>query len=1371
MVKKHLQSFTKMTKDITEGKVPNNTYFGARNIRFITDDSITTGGFSFEKGNDIILDTPTIEIDSLNSRIVYSNGIVSKTLEYSNNGTIQPRNEIEEAYYISDNNYRQSGRQGIIGHCVIKNDIILFSTDDNGFDCIWKLTDDTYDLTLLYLRNLGFNSNNPIQAINNYENEIIDKIYWVDGNNQLRFINIYHSEENLDLENLIDLSFSSINMVGTFDFNQPKITDITFGGIHTSGMIQYAYNLYKINGSQSKISPLTELIPLAKVQGEGGGDVNEIVGTVPVINIDTLDDNYTNLRLYAIKYTSFNQLPSVSLILDRDITTVDNVTYYDDGNIIESISLEEFLFLGSDVIIPKHINSKSNILFLSNYKEKNFDIDTYGNENSIDLRAFSFQEGTTTTEIYSSLKEDNIGQIVSDEPSYVIDSSSIDGSVPIPHKHPCMNINYDIYNRQYNNSIIGGEGPYLKYKIVRNNIGVDNFKDEDTKGKFIKDNEIYRLGIQFYNKYGQISLPKWIADFKNIVEANASNLVGFYASVEIELKPLFYVWLNDNNNFLDDNGNYDESLKPVGYRVLRAERTILDRSILCQGLINGMLSQVSGDTTSNNDPNSQVQIDRVHSGIKVPSLMRRFDEFLCPMWRNKSYDRLDRHFEFHPNFGNGPGDSRNEVYKNKLSSEWTQGTYQFTKLMQLFSPEIVFNNIQTLSGSTLKVVGGLVNDDNSAWGQNRDVETQVINDEGKSYTCIYPHDIKAQGANFNLIKGSKNSLQGHGFFGHTGGDSMNFVQIYRKYAGLFIQADVNESIYGNPEIAETGQGRTIYNDDADMFYSNSIEPISADSILRFVNSWGIRCAMFALGGNDAPTQNRKGIEDLHISSGIVDTGVGLIGEFRINRNLIYIGNLYGGNSYESKKRSNYLEVGEYQEINNNIYNCINFGDTFVDNFKFTKLVKTETEVYNRNSEQVTEIVEFRVETTVDIKNRHDQSLKEWDNRFQPREDEYQQYNTVYSQDSNLIVRRDTDYRFKKVDGFNTNVISTKTKVAGEIIDSWSDLQPNNVITLDGKFGDINGLISYKDELYTFQDRGIAALSILPRIQVTGDDGISIELGSGKVLQEYKYLTINSGSINKWGILPTEVGIFYIDVLNKSFNMIGSSFKGISDEEELHKFFRDSLEDETTLKVDNPFLNKGVSLGWDKVTNDIYITIRNNDKDITITYNFKQGFSSEYDYHSPMYIHTKGKTLTLNPNTNTQIYENFIGDYNIFYDENKPSSITFICNPEPLTECTFNNLEYKSEAFDENGNEISYTWEKIRASNEFQNSELRALQNRINLRRTNRKWRLNIPRHRSKKHRMRNNWVKIHLESDNLNKYKYRNQDIILYYNPNNKFIQ
>jgi len=1366
MVNKKSRYFYKgMNMDISKSLHNPEFYFEGNNIRIVTTDSKSTGSVTNEKGNTLVTTIPTPIINSQNQSIDYTVFGLLKSLPYQIDTEIQPRNEIESNYYISNNTYRTSGQQRIIGHGLVRNAFIVFTTDNNGFDCIWKVDDLSFDITLLYMRNMGFNEQYPVQCINNYENKIIDKIYWVNGRNQMCFINIYHSTDNQDLENLIDLNFDSIQMVGTFDLDQPEIIDINNGGIHTSGMIQYAYNLYRINGSQTKISPLTELIPLNKGENLGGGDVNEIVGTIPVIKIDNLDNDYTNLKLYAIKYTSYNQTPQVSLILDRDITTVNEIIYYDDGNIIEDLSLEEFLFLGSDIVIPKHINTKKNYMFLANYSEKNFDIDTYGKENSIDLRAYSFNSNSTSVNIYNSLEENDIGTIVSSEPAFPVTANIINNVTRVPYKHSAININYDINHFQYNNNIVGGEGPYIKYRVVRNITPTT---------KVLKDNEIYRLAIQFYNKYGQNSLPKWIADFKTIVVDNQSNLNNYFASIEITFKSAFYVWLNNNNNFLDENGVYDEFLKPVGYRLLRAERTLLDRTILCQGILNGMMGTLVDRSGANITPD---QITKVNSANKIPSMMRRFDDYLCPQRAMESYARLDRFdSDSHPQLvpGGYSSNAGNEVYKSPASSGWTFGTFQFNKLMQLFSPEITFNTLQSLGQTKLKVIGGVQNDYNSYWGQRRSTNTSII-DEAKVFNAISIHDVKSRvPGGFINIAGVGGELSRFGWFGPRADTVMEFSQTYRKYTGNYLQSNREYNIYGSPEITTVGQGRTPYNNDNDMVYYNSLQQLATDTGagsddspntgLDTVNTYGARAVTLALGGSTELTENRKGLEDLYVDSGINDTSVGMIGELVIDRNLIYLGNIYGGNTYESKKRSNYVEVGEYNTIDNNTYNCLTIGDTFVANFRFTKLVKTETEVYSDRAQQVTEIVEFKVETTIDLKNRNDLSLTEWDNRFQPSYAEYQKYNTVYSQDNTLIIRKDLDYKFKTVNAFDTNVISSKVKVAGEIIDSWTDLQPNNTLTLNGKYGPINSLHEFKGELFTFQDSSIAALSILPRVQVAGNDGISIELGNGSVLQEYNYITTTSGSKNKWSIVNSPNSVYYYDTVNNSINIFKGGIGGLTDAKGLHSYFTNNILTQT-LTIDNPFVKTGVSSSFDYINNDVFFTFLQGDKSFTVSYNEgTDSFTSFYDYKPSMYI-SRGSNLVTTDPTNTKLYKQYQGNYNQFYDDYYPSNLILLVNPQPDNDTVFDNIEYKTEVYLNNVDQPDITLSKVQLYNEYQNSGLIPITpgRQFNARRRFRDWNVMLPREQGTRNRIRNPWVYLKVQFDNENNYKLILHSIIVSY--------
>ena len=57
-----------------------------------------------------------------------------------------------------------------------------------------------------------------------------------------------------------------------------------------------------------------------------------------------------------------------------------------------------------------------------------------------------------------------------------------------------INLDYDSNKYQSNLTTYGGEGLYLKYELVQNNT-------YNSQHQYFKDEEIYRLAVQFYNKY------------------------------------------------------------------------------------------------------------------------------------------------------------------------------------------------------------------------------------------------------------------------------------------------------------------------------------------------------------------------------------------------------------------------------------------------------------------------------------------------------------------------------------------------------------------------------------------------------------------------------------------------------------------------------------------------------------------------------------------------------------------------------------------------------------------------------------------------------------------------------------------------------
>ena len=178
MNKQVLLQHNGMVQDIAQSKNNSKYYFEGRNIKIVTTDDHTTEAVSNNKGNKSLLTIPTPIINFNDKTITYN----SKVLDYVTD-------EINELYSSTVN----FGEQIIVGNCKVKNGFIIASTNNNGYDCIWFLDESTTDLTLLYLRDLNFSTENPLQILNNYENSKINKIYIVDGVNQVKFLNIYHN--------------------------------------------------------------------------------------------------------------------------------------------------------------------------------------------------------------------------------------------------------------------------------------------------------------------------------------------------------------------------------------------------------------------------------------------------------------------------------------------------------------------------------------------------------------------------------------------------------------------------------------------------------------------------------------------------------------------------------------------------------------------------------------------------------------------------------------------------------------------------------------------------------------------------------------------------------------------------------------------------------------------------------------------------------------------------------------------------------------------------------------------------------------------------------------------------------------------------
>lgn len=253
----------------------------------------------------------------------------------------------------------------LLGQNVLNNYVTLFTKGTN--DNIYRLENKgTYfETLLLFSGNLNFSTDYPIENIGVYENDNIQKVYWIDGLNQSRVINIVATD---DVKAKWDNnSFNFVQDLGLKETVTVTRNDLSSGSF-SSGVIQYAFTYYNKYGQESNIfytSPL-EYISFAS----RGASPEEKVSNSFTIIIENADTRFDYVRVYSIHRASINATPNVLNVVDIPINPVTRatttLTYVDNGTTGTSVDPTELLYVGGEDVVFGTMAQKDNTLFLGN---------------------------------------------------------------------------------------------------------------------------------------------------------------------------------------------------------------------------------------------------------------------------------------------------------------------------------------------------------------------------------------------------------------------------------------------------------------------------------------------------------------------------------------------------------------------------------------------------------------------------------------------------------------------------------------------------------------------------------------------------------------------------------------------------------------------------------------------------------------------------------------------------------------------------------------------------------------------------------------------------------------------------------------------
>lgn len=223
---------------------------------------------------------------------------------------------------------------------------------------------------------------NNVSIVTNFESNNINKIYITDGSSDIKMINIaknYGTTKSAPIKNRYQ--FDIIPETVLFPM---KLNGLTTGTL-PAGSVQYCFQLFTERGTESAISPLSNVIPLSSDINNGqskkilGQLSNESSGLGCVLKITYNNTGQFNkLRVIRILYENNTSVPNIYVINEVSIdnnTGVFEITYTDNGSqFVNMLTIDEFSALVPFDFTANSLDKLYNRLYASNIIEKTWDV-------------------------------------------------------------------------------------------------------------------------------------------------------------------------------------------------------------------------------------------------------------------------------------------------------------------------------------------------------------------------------------------------------------------------------------------------------------------------------------------------------------------------------------------------------------------------------------------------------------------------------------------------------------------------------------------------------------------------------------------------------------------------------------------------------------------------------------------------------------------------------------------------------------------------------------------------------------------------------------------------------------------------------------
>jgi len=467
-------------------------------------------------------------------------------------------------------------------------------------------------------------------------------------------------------------------------------------------------------------------------------------------------------------------------------------------------------------------------------------------------------------------------------------------------------------------------------------------------------------------------------------------------------------------------------------------------------------------------------------------------------------------------------------------------------------------------------------------------------------------------------------------------------------------------------------------------------------------------------------------------------------------------NQYGGSTYSDRSNSTYISCGHFRPIPLGIIADpieqpeVFGGDTFIG--LYDSLTYRKNWAYPSNTTMsrlgYANIVPLETDINIDLMNA-DRANVQYTKAFNDSHADQIEtggYFTAYSASNDARIFAPQPNVFFTVNKWINRFAASNVKINGELVDSWSTFPINDVWDAEGQYGPINAILSHNSKLFFWQDRSFGILQVNPRVAFSDTTNPSIDsqiqLGFGNKIQRHDYISNVSGTNHQNSVLNTKGSLYWLDTnLRKIYRFIenkdGSSLQPLSDMKGLYAYisknFNNILQDKPCYNGSNGI--SGVSCIYNTQKDRLHYTIHNGLKNgtqnsFTLTYNELTDTFITFNSFKPKLYLTDNKNVFSFNDTNT-IYVHNKGNFSNYYGTTYKSYVKYIINDGPERTKVFDNQVINTQSIDlvNNIDNNRDTWNRLRITNDYQNTGFQDLIYNSNIKRIERKWQLSIPRNR------------------------------------------